>query len=84
MMTSNLCQNITISPKDTFVKLNDNVILNCLVEGYDSNTHVVEWCKNDFCTWGRLVELDSQNYYFKNLPKYFIKGKLEKGNIILN
>jgi hypothetical protein len=76
----NYCQRIAESPNDTFVNLNGNVLLNCIVDNYNSDEHFVEWCKNDFCTWGRIVELDIKNYYFKSLPKYFIKGNINKGN----
>ena len=41
--------------------------------------HLVEWCKNDFCTWGRLVEVKSGSFFYKSLPKYFIKGNINKG-----
>ena len=82
MLSFSYCQRIEKSPTDTFVKLNGNVILNCLVDDFNSDEHFVEWCKNDFCTLGRLVELDIKNYYFKSLPKYFIKGNINKGNNI--
>lgn len=39
----------------------------------------MEWCKNDFCTWGRSIETNDGRLRFKSLSKYYIIGDRRKG-----
>ena len=75
-------QKISIGPDNSFVKQNRDVLFNCIIEDYDSKYDAIEWCKNDFCTWGRSVELSDGSLQFKSLPKYFIKGNRQIGNLL--
>jgi hypothetical protein len=70
---------IAQSPVDKYVKLNENKMFECHVEDYQEQVDIVEWCKNDFCTWGRAIEMNDGRLRFKSLPKYFIAGDRKKG-----
>lgn len=62
-----------------FVKANDNVVLECRVEAYNEEWDKVEWCKNEFCTWGRAVELRDGRLKYNSLKKYYIVGNWRAG-----
>ncbi len=75
-----LAQQIITNTKDVFIKPNTNVLMECKIIDYDPNQDLIEWCKNDFCTWGRLFEVTSQQrLQYKSLPKYFITGNRTYG-----
>ena len=68
-------QQIITIPQDIYAKQHTNVIFECKIAGYDPSQDLIEWCKNDFCTWGRLFEMSTQQrLQYKSLPKYFIIG----------
>ena len=73
-------QQIVTMQKDIYAKPHTNVIFECKIAGYDPSQDVIEWCKNEFCTWGRLFEMTSQQrLQYKSLPKYFIIGNRTLG-----
>lgn len=74
-------QRIMKNPIDKYAKLNSNVFFECLVDGYNGDTDLVEWCKNNFCTWGRPVELSDGRLKFMN--KYYIVGNRLNGEFNL-
>ena len=67
-------------PEDQFVRLYTDVVFNCQIDGYNPDNDLIEWCKNDFCTWGRLKGSSSDDkLQYKSLPKYFIIGDRTRG-----
>jgi hypothetical protein len=38
-------------PNGSYVRLNTNILLECKIDDFQVDTDIVEWCKNDFCTW---------------------------------
>jgi len=74
-------QQILINPQNQFARLHNDVIFECKVSGYNPAEDLIEWCKNDFCTWGRLIgnKTIDEPLQYKSLPKYYIIGKREKG-----
>jgi hypothetical protein len=73
------CQKIVNGPSDKYVELNKNVILECRIDDFKDDVDLVEWCKNDFCTWGRVIELENGILQYKSLTKYFITGDRKRG-----
>jgi len=68
-------QIVTTNQENVYVKPHSNIIFDCNINGYDPDQDLIEWCKNDFCTWGRLFERKNENrLQYKSLPKYFIVG----------
>jgi hypothetical protein len=63
---------IVKNPIDQFVLLNSRIMFDCEVDGYDPTTDQVEWCKNDFCTWGRAVEDADGRLRYKSLSRYYL------------
>lgn len=54
--------------------------LACKVSGFNPAQDLIEWCKNDFCTWGRLSgTYADEMLQYKSLPKYFITGDRSNG-----
>jgi hypothetical protein len=73
------CQKIVNGPSDKFVELSKNVMLECQIDDYNNDIDLIEWCKNGFCTWGRVIELENGILQYKSLNKYFIVGDRKKG-----
>jgi len=73
------CQRITKAPSDKYAITTSTITFECVIENYSPETDSVEWCKNDFCTWGRSRETDDGRLSFKSLSRYFIVGNREKG-----
>jgi hypothetical protein len=67
-----MSQSIIKEPSDTFVKLGQDVKLYCHVMNYDKSIDRIEWCKNNFCSLGRLIELPNGNFKFNSIPRYYI------------
>ena len=68
-----------ISNEHQYVFPTKSIILECTVKNYSPETDVIEWCKNNFCTWGRPIELSDGRLQYKSLPRYFIIGNRNKG-----
>lgn len=67
-------------PADHFIRAQTDVLFNCKVDGFNPDNDLIEWCKNDFCTWGRLKgDASSERLQYKSLPRYFIVGDRAKG-----
>lgn len=64
---------------DKYAKLNERVLFSCIVEGFQADKDIVEWCKNDFCTWGRSIEMPDGRLKFKSLSKHYIVGNRQNG-----
>ena len=67
-------------PTDKYLNRYDSVVFECLIENYNPSQDFVEWCKNDFCTWGRHQMKSDTKLQFKSLPKYFLIGERMKGD----
>ncbi len=74
-------QQIEKNPRNQYVRLFSDVIFECKVSGFNPVEDRIEWCKNDFCTWGRLSgnKNTDEHLQYKSLPKYFIVGKRQQG-----
>ncbi|CAF0719304.1 unnamed protein product [Brachionus calyciflorus] len=72
-------------PSDQFVNLYENAIFKCKIKDYKKENDIIEWCKNDFCTWGRLIELPDGRLKYKSLSKFYIIGDRKNGewNLLL-
>jgi hypothetical protein len=78
LLTFFICCTQTLSvlkgPSDKYVDFNSSIEFECYLNtsDYNPNTDQIEWCKNDFCTWGRLVEMFNGNLKYKSLPRFNI------------
>lgn len=67
------------NPSDQFANLNGNVLFKCLIKDYNEENDYVEWCKNDFCTWGRTVRVSDDQLRYKSLKRFSIVGNRSNG-----
>lgn len=67
------------NPNDQFTKLNGNALFTCLVKNFNETTDYVEWCKNNFCTWGRTIRISEDRLRYKSLKRLYILGNQSKG-----
>ena len=72
---------IVKSPTDQYVALHANAEFDCSLDmsAYNPDTDLVEWCKNDFCTWGRAVQMPDNKLKYKSLPRYYVRMDKELG-----
>lgn len=76
---------ITKQPSDKFALPGSSILFECQIDDYQADTDLIEWCKNDFCTWGRAMmdTVYSNSKYssfatsqhrlrYKSLPRYFV------------
>ena len=74
-------QRIIKSPMNKYAHAHTSVLFECQIDGYRSESDLVEWCKNNFCTWGRPTELEDGR--LKYMSKYFIVGNRMQGEFNL-
>ena len=79
------CLTISKGPNDQYVHLNSHVEFECEIEDFNTETDLVEWCKNDFCTWGRAIETFDGRLVYKSLPRYslIINRSLGQWNLLI-
>ncbi|RNA37103.1 irregular chiasm C-roughest isoform X1 [Brachionus plicatilis] len=70
---------IQSNPDDQYTNLNGNVIFPCLIKDYKEGIDYVEWCKNDFCTWGRTIRISDGRLRYKSLRRFYIIGNRSNG-----
>jgi hypothetical protein len=73
------CQDISKEPIDQYTYQTKSVMFECTIDNYSPETDLIEWCKNNFCTWGRPLELSDGRLQYKSLSRYFIIGNRNKG-----
>ena len=76
-------QFIANDPLDQYTLPSKAIVLKCTIGDYSSDTDLIEWCKNNFCTWGRPLELSDGRLQYKSLSRYFITGNRNKGNAVV-
>ena len=59
-------QYISNEPLDQFTYPSKSIIFKCTIENYSPETDLIEWCKNNFCTWGRPLELSDGRLQYKS------------------
>jgi hypothetical protein len=79
MINSINTQYISNEPLDQYTYPAKSIIFQCTIESYSPETDLIEWCKNNFCTWGRPLELSDGRLQYKSLSRYFITGNRNKG-----
>ncbi len=80
MILTSFAQFIEKNPISRYAPINSNVQFECKISEYDATVDLIEWCRNDFCTFGRLLGNDNdQRLQYKSLPKYFIVGNRSHG-----
>jgi hypothetical protein len=75
-----MAQMILQNPTDKYIDLHANVIFECRISDYNASLDLIQWCHDDFCTFGRLLggPYDKRLQY-KGLPRYFIVGDRQNG-----